>query len=83
MQQLSDTDKKIEKIQIDLIRQLSTPERVSRLRSLSQTVINLSRRAIRKANPELSENELKYKFLAYHYGYELAGKFKEYMERTS
>ena len=83
MPQLSDTDEKIEKVQIDLIRQLSTPERVSRLRSLSQTVINLSRRAIRRANPELSENELKYKFLAYNYGYEIAENFKKYMERTS
>ena len=80
MQQISDTDEKIEKIQIDLIRQLSTSERVSRLRSLSQTVINLSRRAIKKANPELSENELKYKFLAYHYGHEIAENFKKYVE---
>lgn len=82
MLQLSDTDEKIVKIQIDLIRQLSTAERVSRLRSLSQTVISLSRRAIRSANPELSEKELKYKFLAYHYGNEIAEKFKKYMERT-
>ena len=82
MPQLSDTDEKIEKIQIDLIRQLSTSERVSRVRSLSQTVIRLSRRAIRQANPDLSEKELKYIFLAYHYGNEVAEKFKKYIERT-
>ena len=82
MQQLSDTDEKIEKILIALIRQLSPPERISRLRSLTQMVINLSRRAIRNANPELSEDELKYKFLAYHYGYDIAEKFKKYTERT-
>ena len=82
MTQLSDTDEKIEKIQIDLIRRLSTSERVTRLRSLSRTVTILSRRAIRNANPELSEKELKYKFIAYHYGNEIAEKFKKYMDRT-
>lgn len=82
MPQLSDTDKKTEQIQIDLIRKLSTSERVSRLRSLSRTVIGLSRRAMRHANPELSEKELNYKFLAYHYGNEIAEKFKKYMDRT-
>ena len=82
MQHLSDTDEKIEKIQIALIRKLSSTERVTILRSLSRTVINLSRRAIRRANPELSEKELKYKFLAYHYGNETAEKFKKYIERT-
>ena len=77
--QLSDTDKKIEKIQIALIRKLSPAERVSRLRSLSRTVINLSRRAIRRANPELSERELNYKFLMFHYGNEIAEKYNNYM----
>lgn len=82
MTNLSDTDEKIEKIQTALIRKLSITERVSRLRSLSRTVINLSRRAIRRANPELSERELNYKFLMYHYGNEIAEKYKNYIDRT-
>ena len=77
--QLSDTDIRIEKIRITLIRKLNTSERVSRLRSLSQTVINLSRRAIRRANPKLSEKELNYKFVAYHYGDEIAERLKKYL----
>ncbi len=81
MAKLSDTDEKIERIQITLILKLSTTERVSRLRSLSRTVINLSRRAIRRANPEISERELNYKFLIYHYGNEIAEKYKNYMYR--
>ena len=76
---LSDTDEKIEKIQIALIRKLNISERISRLRSLSQTVIGLSRRAIRRANPGLSEKELNYKFVAYHYGDEIAERFKKYL----
>lgn len=81
--QLSDTNVKTEKIQIVLLRKLSFSERISRLRSLSQTVINLSRRAIQRANPELSEKELNYKFVAYHYGNEIAEKYKNYVDNRA
>jgi hypothetical protein len=81
MTKLSDTSKKVENIHIGLMRKLTASERMSRLRALSQTVMNLSRRAIRRANPELNENELKYKFLAYHYGDEIAEKYRQYVER--
>jgi hypothetical protein len=80
MAQLSDTEANTERIQIALIRNLNISERISRLRSLSQTVISLSRRAIRRANPELSEKELNYKFVAYHYGNEIAEQFKKYLD---
>lgn len=83
MAQLSDTEIKTERIQIALIRNLNTSERISLLRSLSQTVINLSRRAIRRANPELSENDLNYKYVAYHYGNEIAEQLKKYMDNRT
>jgi hypothetical protein len=76
---LSDTDPEIEKIQISLIRKSSTSERISRLRSLSQTVIWLSRRAIKRANQGLSERELQCKFVAYYYGDEMADRLKKYL----
>ena len=57
MPRLSDTDTKVEEIQIFLIRKSSVSDRISRLRSLSQTVIQLSRRAIKRANPGLSEKD--------------------------
>ena len=71
-----DTNPKMEAIQISLIRKSSIARRISRLRSLSQTVIQLSQRAIMRANPGLSEQELEYKFVAYHYGKELADRLK-------
>lgn len=74
-----DTSPDIEKIQISLIRKLSIAERISILRSLSQTVIQLSRRAIARANSELSEEELKGMFVEYHYGDELANRFRSYL----
>ena len=77
--QLSDTDTKIEKIQISLIRESKISKRISLLNSLSQTVINLSRKAIERANPGISEKELNYKFVKYHYGDDIAKRLKEWM----
>lgn len=81
MLQSSDTDPKMEEIQISLIRQSSVAERISRLRSLSQTVIQLSRRAVLRVNPELSGNELKCKLIAHHYGDDLADRLHKYLNR--
>jgi len=78
MSQLSDTNPKIEEIQISLIRKSSVAKRIRLLRSLSQTAIQLSRRAITRANPELSEQELKYKIVEHHYGNELAERLRRY-----
>ena len=76
-----DTCLTVEEVQISLIRQASAAKRISRVRSLSQTTIQLSRRAISRANPELSERELNLVFVAYHYGDDLAKRLREYMKR--
>jgi len=81
--QLSDTDPKAEEFQISLLRRASVAERLSRTRSLSRTVIQLSRRAIARANPTLSERERDILFVAYHYGAELAGRLREYLNRKA
>jgi hypothetical protein len=83
MNLFSDTDPKIKKIQISLIRKSSISDRISRSRSLSQTVIQLSRRAIMRANPTLGERELRCKFVAYHYGEELAEQLKKYFNNKA
>ena len=77
--QLSDTDPKIEKIQISLIRMSKISDRIALLNSLSQTVINLSRKAIARANPGLSEKELNYKFVKYHYGDDIAERLVKHI----
>lgn len=81
--QLSDTQTKAEEFQISLIRRASVAERLSRTRSLSGTVIQLSRRAILRANPKLSERERNFVFVAHHYGAELAARLREYMNRKA
>jgi len=81
--QLSDTDKRVEDLQISLIRKSRIAKRISILRSLSKTVILLSQRAISRANPGLSDQEMyqemRCKLVAYHYGEELADRFRNYL----
>ncbi len=57
MLQSFDTHPKIEEMQISLIRQSNVAKRISRMCSLSQIIIQLSLRAVFRANPKLSEQE--------------------------
>ena len=77
--QSPDTSPQAERVQIELIRQASVSERISRVRSLSQTVMFLSRRAIQRANPSLSEQEVDLAFVSNHYGEKLAKRLRVYM----
>ena len=81
--QSSDTHPRMEELQVLLIRSASTARRISSVRSLSESAIRLSRRAIKRANPDLSEKELNLKFVSYHYGENLADLLHEYMEKRS
>jgi hypothetical protein len=79
--QSPDTAPEAEKVQIELIRKSSISRRISIVRSLSQTVIYLSRRAIKRSKPFLSERELDIAFVANHYGEELAERLRSYLEQ--
>ncbi len=78
--QSRDTTPQAEKVQIELIRKSSVAKRVSKVRSLSQTTIYLSRRAIQRTNPFLSIREVDLSFVANHYGEKLAERLRLYME---
>ncbi len=79
--QSPDTTPEAEKVQIDLIRKSSLSRRISIVRSLSRTVGYLSRRAIQRARPSLSEREVDIAFVANHYGEELAERLRLYLEK--
>ena len=81
--QSPDTNPEIENVLISLIQNSSIAKRISRVRSLSESTLKLSRRAIIRANPSLDENELKIKIISYHYGEKLAVRFRTYMENKS
>jgi hypothetical protein len=78
--QSPDTNLQAERIQIELIRESSVSRRISTVRSLSQTTIYLSRRAIQRTNPSLSKREVDLAFVANQYGEDLAECLRLYME---
>ena len=79
----TDTDPKIEKLQLDLFRTAGTAKKITCLRDLSSTMMQLSYRAIKRAHPELSERELDLLFVKLHYGKNIADRLRAYLEKTS
>ena len=73
-----DTHIKAEKVLIALLREKSTANKFSLVRSLSQSTIQLSKRAIARANRGLDENQVNLIFIDLHYGKEIAQRFEKY-----
>jgi hypothetical protein len=69
-----------ERIQVELIRRASVVQRMARMRSLSSSVIQLSRRAMRKRHPDWTERQVLIEWMAVHYGRDLAERVRRYME---
>lgn len=74
-----DTHPKAEEVQIQLIRQATVAQRIARMSALTASLMKLSKRAIRRANPEASQDELDVLFVKYHYGEVLAVRFQAYL----
>ena len=78
-----DTDPAVEAIQIKLLQQASFAKRFNIMSSLTQTTRQLSFRAIQRANPTLTKQEIDLLFVAYHYGSELAERLRIYLEQRT
>ncbi len=76
-----DTHPEAEGVQISLIQKAGIARRIGIARSLSQTAMRLSRRAISRANPQLSEQELNLVIVAHNYGSEIADRLGNYLKR--
>jgi hypothetical protein len=76
-----DTNAETEKILISLLRKESRAEKFSRIRSLSEMAINLSKRAIKRANKNLNEEQINLLFIEYNYSKDLAEKVQQYLYR--
>jgi hypothetical protein len=83
MKEQSDTSQEASDFQIALLRSMTTSERLALAFKLSATAITLSKRAIRRANPDISENELRCCFVELHYGKILADNFRQYLKERS
>jgi hypothetical protein len=80
--QSPDTNIKTEKILISLLQKENGAKKFSHISSLSETVTNLSKRAIKRANKNLSEEQINLLFIEYNYGKDLAEKVKKYLVRN-
>ena len=76
---INDTSPDAEKVQIELLRKLTPGQKASKTFALSHDVIQLSKRAIRRQNPGLSEFELKMLYLEHFYGPGIAHKVREHL----
>jgi hypothetical protein len=69
---LSDTHPDAERVQIDLLRQMSGAQRIARWRAHNAMVIGLSRQGVARANPRLDEDEVSLLWVEYTYGKDMA-----------
>jgi len=78
-----DTHQKTERMLISLLKNKSTAKKFSQIRSMSQTTIQLSKRAISRVNKSFDENQINMLFINYHYGKDLAERVKKYLNWNS
>ncbi len=76
---LSDTSPEAERVQIELLRQATAAEKIAQMRSMTAMAVKLSRRAIARANPKLSSQEVDLKWVELHYGKKLARDLRNYL----
>ena len=76
MQPLSDTDPETERVHVELMRRASPARRVRLALSLSRSVMSLSRDGLSRRLPDASPEELGLRFVALHYGSDLADELR-------
>ncbi|MBN2029910.1 hypothetical protein JW824_06650 [bacterium] len=79
--QFSDTHPQIDKVQIALLKKQSIAKKFAHVCSLSQTTIQLSKRAIARKNRFLDDKQVNLLFITHQYGKELADHVKKYLNK--
>ncbi len=79
---MNDTSPAAAEFQIRLLREASPARRMRVVRSLSRSVIELSRRALRRRHPNATEDEIDIAFVALHYGPEPAARVRRGRARS-
>jgi len=70
-----------EALQLGLLRSRNAREKLSQVRSLSQLVVGLSRRGVRRVNPGKTPAELDSLFIRLHCGGSIAQRVADYRQR--
>jgi hypothetical protein len=78
--QSPDTERRAERVLVDLLRKKSVSEKFNQVRSLSRLMIQLSRRAVTRARKAQSETEADLLFVELNYGRELAERLEHYLQ---
>ena len=78
---INDTSYEAQDIQIRLLRQASPARRVELVRSLSKSMIMLSRRGLSRRNRSLSSMDIDILFLDLIYGTDLAERVRRYLKK--
>jgi len=79
--QSTDTNHEAERALISLLRKLNTTQKLEQVQSFSSSILKLSKRAISRASPDLTEDEKNILFVEYHYGVELAYRLRKYLDQ--
>ncbi len=79
--QSPDTNTRIEEIQISLFKQQSVAKKFDHVCSLSQTTIQLSKRAIARKNKDFDDKKINLLFISLQYGNDLANRVEDYLNR--
>jgi len=74
----NDTNPESEKVHIACIRNMSVAKRLANMKALTELTIRLSRRAILRRNPGFTKWDVDVRFVALHYGDDLAERLKQY-----
>ncbi|WP_417849437.1 hypothetical protein [Thalassoglobus sp.] len=69
---ISDTTEEALAVQLDCLRQMTPQERIQRMCSWSGQIRRMAFAAIKRRHPDLTENEVRLKFIALTYGESLA-----------
>ncbi|HXZ05000.1 MAG TPA: hypothetical protein VEH81_09205 [Ktedonobacteraceae bacterium] len=79
--QSEDTSPEMERVQIELIRKATTAKIFGLVRSMSQTMIQASRRNIQKLHPDASPEEITLIFVELYYGKKVADLVRLQIEK--
>jgi hypothetical protein len=80
---VNDTHPAIERKWIEMLRAAGPSRRVAMACALTDQVIRLSKSAIKRANPEISEREIDLLFIELHYGRDLAQQVQSKLSRRA
>jgi hypothetical protein len=79
----SDTSPEADRVRIELLRRAGETRRFGLCRSLSETVVALSRRALRERMPGASEQEILLQWVTLQYGAPLAEGVRRRLARST